>query len=679
MSLNFKSTADIKVPEKIIDQVVGQEAGVEVMRKAAQQRRHVLLIGDPGTGKSMMGLALAEMLSKEKLVDIVSFTNMHDENQPLIRTAPAGKGRDLVAKARIQSNALFRYQNWVLIALAVLAMFLPWWARSYYKSDIIFAAFFIGGMIFLASFVVFINLGKRMGGAKFDIPKVIVDNYGRKTAPFWDATGAHAGALLGDILHDPLQSFCPSEVVILENGKPSKRGFHWALDKCADKPFKVEQDGTEYTVAFVKNKVTTLGEKRGKTAPVDVLSFNTYNYDGKMIRLITSDKKEITVTPEHKVAVCKHGKVDYVEAQQLKPGDEVFSLKEDILLDEQDIISTYNKKQQEQCALYYAYLDNKEQNPLLGYKRLAKSIEQRYAKTRWWHAGKCIPVPVQTCNWLKERGLLPLRITHEKVPLMAKILGAMFGDGGIFQNLNGVFLSSSERFAVEEFGEDINSIFRTSGNERIIEGGEYGHSWCYQNTNRHIIRFLLALGAPQGNKTKIHLYVPQWIKFNPVWNSEFWGSFLGNELGVPKVHVSGRNLNTLDVGICGTHVFEQNRSEFLTELKQYLESKYVKAGKIAKSRNKETENYIYKLLISTTFENVANFASLIKINYCRYKQEKLIQTLNRFSEVKRERYAALVSRGYGAEHTMKLLQLTPASLYMILNHEKFDHLLEAQS
>jgi Lon-like ATP-dependent protease len=38
------------------------------------------------------------------------------------------------------------------------------------------------------------------------IPKVIVDNFGKLTAPFWDATGAHAGALLGDILHDPLQS-----------------------------------------------------------------------------------------------------------------------------------------------------------------------------------------------------------------------------------------------------------------------------------------------------------------------------------------------------------------------------------------------------------------------------------------------------------------------------------------
>jgi Lon-like ATP-dependent protease len=38
------------------------------------------------------------------------------------------------------------------------------------------------------------------------LPKVIVDNFKKKQVPFYDATGAHAGALLGDVLHDPFQS-----------------------------------------------------------------------------------------------------------------------------------------------------------------------------------------------------------------------------------------------------------------------------------------------------------------------------------------------------------------------------------------------------------------------------------------------------------------------------------------
>lgn len=204
MVLTFKTTKELKIPKQLVGQIIGQDEAVNIIKKAAKQRRHVLLIGEPGTGKSLTGQALAELLPKEKLEDVLSFHNAMDDNAPIIKAVPKGKGIDLVNRSRLQAMSSMRSQNLIFFVLIALAIFTPWWVRAEY-GDVMAAASLIGSMIFLASFVIFMNINRRMKVSS-KVPKLLIDNAHQNKAAFYDGTGAHAGALLGDVLHDPLQS-----------------------------------------------------------------------------------------------------------------------------------------------------------------------------------------------------------------------------------------------------------------------------------------------------------------------------------------------------------------------------------------------------------------------------------------------------------------------------------------
>jgi Lon-like ATP-dependent protease len=192
--LQVDSTDDINVPDRLVDQVIGQEHARDVVMKAAQQRRHVMMIGSPGTGKSMLAKAMSELLPREELQDVLVYHNPDDGNNPKVRTVPAGKGEQIVDAHKEEArkrNQMRTFLMWIIIAVVL--------GYALIIAGQILLGILAAGVIYLA-----FRYGSRGGDAM--IPNMLVDNTDTPTAPFEDATGAHAGALLGDVRHDPFQS-----------------------------------------------------------------------------------------------------------------------------------------------------------------------------------------------------------------------------------------------------------------------------------------------------------------------------------------------------------------------------------------------------------------------------------------------------------------------------------------
>ena len=190
---NIKSSQDIEVPPLLIDQVIGHEESIETIKKAAKQRRNVLLIGDPGVGKSMLAKGMAQILPHETLQDILVYPNIEDNNHPLVRSVPAGEGKKIVRATK--GSAKGQEERKTIITMFAIG-------------GILVIGFMYGRLlesIIAAALILLISIQIKPKSNNMS-PKLLVNNEESRFAPFMDATGAHAGALLGDVRHDPYQS-----------------------------------------------------------------------------------------------------------------------------------------------------------------------------------------------------------------------------------------------------------------------------------------------------------------------------------------------------------------------------------------------------------------------------------------------------------------------------------------
>ena len=196
---DFVDTSDIPVPKMLIEQVLGQEEACTIIRQAARQRRHVLLVGDPGTGKSMLGQAMAELIEITNPEDILVVPHPLEPTLPHIRRVPAGQGVQEVDRHRSRAHRAtqsLRFVVWIVVVSLLLV-------SLYFSMREASATYLLGGAV-LVGLTLWLRQ-QYLRAPAIMVPKLLVQ-HPKDRAPFVDATGLHAGALLGDVRHDPYQS-----------------------------------------------------------------------------------------------------------------------------------------------------------------------------------------------------------------------------------------------------------------------------------------------------------------------------------------------------------------------------------------------------------------------------------------------------------------------------------------
>jgi Lon-like ATP-dependent protease len=217
---------------------------------------YLLLLGDPGTGKSLLGKALSERLTqvyKEngiKLFDVACWKNSTLPSEPRISIHKAGEGKKVLQteqmkefKRKFTTKIGLKAIQFLMLGLGIFLMGLGFFfliqawqnwmvnppylgetLQSFYSNS--FTDYFIdkfitlvpmtfipaGSLIFFSVFIWwFTRLGglsnlRGIGGAQqSDVPKLIVDN-SSGLSPFIDATGHVSAQLFGSIAWDPFQT-----------------------------------------------------------------------------------------------------------------------------------------------------------------------------------------------------------------------------------------------------------------------------------------------------------------------------------------------------------------------------------------------------------------------------------------------------------------------------------------
>jgi len=323
-----------------------------------------------------------------------------------------------------------------------------------------------------------------------------------------------------------------------------------------------------------------------------------------------------------------------------------------VLVDKKGIIKTYSKEEQFSCKKYSEYQKLIKENPSFGYKRCAKLLDVPQGRTRWWHTKgekKAIPLPLRAVQKLKSAGMLPFTEKHEHAETVFRMLGVLFGDGGIDIRLNTMAFISADKRDIDLWKKNLLEIFPYAKNKmNLVEGGEYGHSYNIRTFDRSIIRFFVALGTPVGDKVITKYSLPAHFPELPEnLRIAYLDGLLSSEVSVPrfvKTIYFKDYFKNFSFSLSKSLALEKSHIKFMNSLKKQFKRLGVKCTKAVRKdvyrkepRKDAHESNGYRIFFTISIENVLKFHKLFPLIYCHGKKERFDKETEKTIKAERER------------------------------------------
>ncbi len=243
---------------------------------------------------------------------------------------------------------------------------------------------------------------------------------------------------------------------------------------------------------------------------------------------------------------------------------------------------------------------------------------------------------------LREKDLIPLRYSSEKLPILARLVGFLTGDGWI-----GTYYSKKRKMDIwstraighpDDLETVRNDIVGLGYEANYIATKEYTSKVSYadgtirkvsgKSTQMHInsqslSALLHVLGVPKGNKSRVKTSVPEWVKKSPLWIKRLYlAGLFGAELTKP-VQRKGEPYGFIEPSFSQNKInaLERDNLNFLLDIVNLLLEFGITTNKIYRQKGVVNsygeETHKLALRISANQENLIKLWETVGFEYCR--------------------------------------------------------------